>query len=233
MPNQKRPEPSMADTVYDRLLADIVSGRYELQSRLPPEEELAKECGVSRPVLRTALARLREDGMVASRRGSGNFIVRRPDDSVMDFVPLGSIADIQRCYEFRSDVESSAAALAAKRRDQEDLDALERAHDQFDRAYSRSSLGVEADQAFHAAIARATKNPFYVSVLDSLSRQITFGMELSRSLTLQSVPERQALVQDEHQRIIDAIRSRNPEASAAAMRDHLAGARDRMFVGKG
>lgn len=232
MTSQKKNEPSLANEVYERLLSDIVKGHYKLQSRLPPEAELAQICGVSRPVLRTALARLREDGMVASRRGSGNYIVRRPDDSVMDFVPLASIADIQRCYEFRVDVESSAAAWAAKRRDEDDLAALERAHLQLDAAYKQRSLGVEADQEFHAIIARATKNPFYVSVLDSLSRQIAFGMELSRSLTLQSAPERQAMVQQEHQLILDAIRNQSPEDAAAAMRDHITGARDRMFVGQ-
>ena len=67
-----RRDPSRADQVHDRLLADIVAGTYPLQSRLPPEEVLAQTCGVSRPVLRMALARLREDGIITSRRGSGN-----------------------------------------------------------------------------------------------------------------------------------------------------------------
>ncbi|WP_246831439.1 FadR/GntR family transcriptional regulator [Pseudotabrizicola formosa] len=221
----------MADQVYDRLLSDIVEGRYPLQSRLPPEEVLAQVCGVSRPVLRTALARLRDDGMIASRRGSGNYVARRPDRSVMKFVPLGSITDIQRCYEFRADVESAAAAWAAQRRDENDLAALEEAHHHMAASYLQQALGVEADQLLHVSIAKATKNPFFQTVLESLATQITFGMQLSRSLTLLAPPDRQAIVQAEHQAIIDAIKDQNPEAAALAMRRHIMGARDRMFVG--
>ena len=228
----ERREPSLADQVYDRLLSDIVEGRYPLQSRLPPEETLALTCGVSRPVLRAALARLRDDGMIASRRGSGNYVARRPDRSVMQFVPLGSITDIQRCYEFRADVEGAAAGWAAQRRDEDDLAALEHAHQRMDASYLQQALGVDADQLLHRAIARATKNPFFLTVLESLSQQITFGMQLSRSLTLQAAPDRQAIVQAEHRAIIDAIRDQNAQAATAAMRKHIMGARDRMFVGQ-
>lgn len=232
MASEARRDPSLADQVYDRLLADIVEGRYPLQSRLPPEETLAQSCGVSRPVLRAALARLRDDGMIASRRGSGHYVARRPDRSVMRFVPLGSITDIQRCYEFRADVESAAAGWAAQRRDEADLAALEQAHLFMETSYRQQALGVDADQLLHRSIARATKNPFFVTVLESLAQQIAFGMQLSRSLTLLAAPARQALVQAEHRAIIDAIRDQNPTAASVAMRSHIMAARDRMFVGE-
>ena len=232
MTDNAQREPSLADQVYDQLLADIVKGQYPLQSRLPPEATLAQSCGVSRPVLRTALARLRDDGMIASRRGSGNYVVRRPAQSVMKFVPLGSIADIQRCYEFRADVESAAAGWAAHRRDKADLIALEEAYAQMDVTYQQKALGVDADQLLHLSIARATKNSFYISVLESLAQQITFGMQLSRSLTLQAAPERQVAVQAEHRKIIDAIRDGHAELATEAMRHHIFAARDRMLVGE-
>jgi len=231
MTTQKEREPSLADQVYERLLTDILNGSYTLQSRLPAEETLAQSLGVSRPVLRTALARLRDDGVIASRRGSGNYVTRRPDSSVMKFVPLGSISDIQRCYEFRADVESAAAAWAARRREDGDLTALEAAHERMDAMFMESELGVDADRALHQAIACATKNPFYMSVLSSLAEPIAFAMRLSRSLTLEATPERQALVQNEHRAIIDAIRDEDPELAAEAMRHHITAARERMFIG--
>lgn len=89
----------------------------------------------------------------------------------------------------------------------------------------------QADQLLHVAIAKATKNPFFVAVLESLSTQITFGMQLSRSLTLQAVPDRQAIVQAENRAIIDAIRNQSADAASLAMRRHIMGARDRTFVG--
>ncbi|CAM3087315.1 FadR/GntR family transcriptional regulator [Paracoccus nototheniae] len=225
------PPPSLADQVYDRLLTQIVEEQYPLHSRLPPEQMLAVSCGVSRPVLRAALARLRDDGIITSRRGSGNYVARRPTRQVMSFVPLGSITDIQRCYEFRIDIEGAAAGWAARRRDEADLAALDVAYQRMDQTYQERALGVDADQMLHLAIARATKNAFFQTVLESLAQQIGFGMRLSRSLTLLADPDRQALVQSEHWRVIKAIRDQKPDAAADAMRAHIAAARDRMFEG--
>ncbi|MFN3824477.1 MAG: FadR/GntR family transcriptional regulator [Pseudorhodobacter sp.] len=224
-------EPTLADQVYDRLLRAIMAGDYALNSRLPPEEALALTCGVSRPVLRTALARLRDDGIVAGRRGSGNYVLRRPAASVVDFVPLGSITDIQRCYEFRLEVESAAAFWAAQRRTDKDLADMRAAHDRMGALYSAREKGVEADQDLHLAIGRASHNAFFATVLDSLAVQISFGMNLSRSLTLQAAPDRQAQVMAEHGAIIDAISGQSPDAARAAMQDHIRAARDRMFEG--
>ncbi|MFN3527175.1 MAG: FadR/GntR family transcriptional regulator, partial [Paracoccus sp. (in: a-proteobacteria)] len=83
----------------------------------------------------------------------------------------------------------------------------------------------------HLAIAKATKNAFFHDVLQSLGRQIGFGMKLSRSLTLLADPARQQLVQDEHRAVIDAIRNQQPERASEALRHHITAARDRMFVG--
>ncbi|TGN67748.1 FadR family transcriptional regulator [Paracoccus liaowanqingii] len=223
--------PSLADQVYDRLLTQITEEQYPLHSRLPPEQALAQSCGVSRPVLRAALARLRNDGIITSRRGSGNYVARRPDRQVMSFVPLGSITDIQRCYEFRIDVEGAASAWAARRRDDADLVALDAAYQRMDQTYQEQALGVDADQMLHLAIARATKNPFFLSVLESLGQQIGFGMKLSRSLTLLAPPDRQEMVQSEHRAVITAIRNQEPDQASDAMRRHIMAARNRMFVG--
>lgn len=223
--------PSLADQVYDQLLTRIVEDNYPLHSRLPAEASLAQSCGVSRPVLREALARLRRDGIITSRRGSGNYVARRPDRQVMSFVTLGSITDIQRCYEFRIDVEGAAAAWAAHRRSEADLQALDAAFRHMDRTYTEQALGVDADQMLHLSIARATKNPFFQATLESLGQQIGFGMRLSRSLTLLAAPGRQETVQAEHAAVIEAIRRQDADGAAAAMRRHIAAARDRMFVG--
>jgi hypothetical protein len=71
---------------------------------------------------------------------------RRPDRSVMRFVPFGSVTDIQRCQEVRADAESAAAGWAAQRRDERDLVALERAHQHREIRYLQQALGVDADQ---------------------------------------------------------------------------------------
>lgn len=223
--------PTKADSVYDHLLKAIIEGAYAIKSKLPSEDRLARDLGVSRPVLRTALSRLRDDGIVVSQRGSGNFVARRPNQSVMKFVPLGSITDIQRCYEFRMDLEAAAAKWAAKRRTDADLKAMELAYGEIDSSYMDHKLGVDADFKLHQAVAKASQNSNYIIVLDSLAEQVGFGMNLSRSLTLISSPDRNALVQKEHREIIDAIRTQDAEAARQAMYMHLSNAWDRMFVG--
>ncbi|MBU2888346.1 MULTISPECIES: FadR/GntR family transcriptional regulator [Celeribacter] len=223
--------PSLADQVYDQLLVKILEEEYPVHSRLPAEDVLAQSFGVSRPIVRAALSRLRDDGIVQSRRGSGSYVLRRPDRQLISFVPLESISDVQRCYEFRIDVEGAAAAWAAERRDDDDLAAMEEAYRVMERAYQENELAVDADQRLHLAVARASKNPFFSSVLESLGEQIAFGVKLSRSLTLLDTPTRQELVLAEHRDVLDAIRKRQPEVASATMRYHITAAKDRMFVG--
>ncbi|MEL0631126.1 hypothetical protein, partial [Psychromonas aquatilis] len=62
------------------------------------------------------MARLREDDLIMSRRGSGSYVIKKPASNVLKFSPLSSISDIQLCYEFRANLESEAAGIAASRR---------------------------------------------------------------------------------------------------------------------
>ena len=225
--------PRLADGVYEAVLERIASGDYPQGGRLPSEVELAASFGASRPVVRVALARLRADGLIASRQGSGSYVLRRPDSSVSRFVSLGSITDIQRCYEFREEVESAAAAFAAQRRDEADLARIDAAFAEMDRCNAEGRLGVEPDGAFHRAIAQASRNPFFVETLAHLARQVAFGMNLSRNLSLLKPADRLARVQAEHRAIVAAIRAGDTEAAREAMRVHVASARARMFEGEG
>ena len=223
--------PSLADQVYDQLLTKILEEEYPVHSRLPTEEMLAESFGVSRPVVRGALSRLRDDSIIQSRRGSGSYVLRRPDRQLISFVPLESVSDVQRCYEFRIDVEGAAAAWAARRRDDEDLAAMDAAYEMMEQSYQENALGVDADQLLHLTVARASKNPFFALVLESLSEQVAYGVKLSRSLTLLDAPARQELVLAEHRAVLDAIRQKQPEVAQATMRHHITAAKDRMFVG--
>ncbi|WP_053079083.1 FadR/GntR family transcriptional regulator [Puniceibacterium sp. IMCC21224] len=229
MPEAKRP--SLADQIYDQLLGKILKEEFPVHSRLPTEGVLATSYAVSRPTVRAALSRLRDDGIVQSRRGSGSYVLRRPDRELISFVPLESVSDVQRSYEFRIDVEGAAAAWAARRRDEEDLAVMDAAYKVMEQTYQQKALGVDADQRLHLAVARASKNLFFSSVLESLNEQIAFGVKLSRSLTLLDIPGRQELVLAEHRAVLDAIGRRQPELAQATMRHHITAAKDRMFVG--
>lgn len=224
-------EAKLSAGIYQRIFETILAGEFAVNARLPSEIDLAQRFGASRPVVREALARLRDDGIIVSRQGSGSYVKRRPDNAVLRFVPVGSIADIQRCFEFRAGLEGAAAALAAERRDADDLTDIEAAFEALEASVREGRLGVDADERFHIAIAKATHNDYYVSVQTSLHAHIVFGMNLLRNLSLLRTAQRLRLVQDEHRAIVDAIAASQPQAARIAMQTHIDNARRRMFDG--
>ena len=215
--------------IYQHIFEIIVAGEFAVNARLPSETALAVRFGASRPVVREALARLRDDGIIVSRQGSGSYVKRRPDVAVLRFAPSGSIADIQRCFEFRHGLEGTAAALAAERWEKTDLNEIRMAFDALEAATENLELGLDADANFHRAIAKATHNPFYVAVLTSLHPHIVSGMNLTRNLSMLRTTERLRVVQREHRAILDAIAARKSETARKAMQRHLNNARRRMF----
>ncbi|HWU16982.1 MAG TPA: FadR/GntR family transcriptional regulator [Devosia sp.] len=221
----------LSGVVYDRIVDMIANGTFPVNSRLPTEMELSKKFEASRPVVREALERLREDGLIVSRQGSGSYVKRRPEADVLQLAPVGSLADIQRCFEFRAGLEPAGAALAAHRRDDADLAKIDAAMQALERCLAEGHLGAEEDSNLHDEIARATHNQYHVSVQASLRSHVIAGMNVTRSLSLRrSAPQLRA-VQTEHEEIVDAIRRQDADAAYAAMRLHVLNARTRMFEG--
>jgi GntR family transcriptional repressor for pyruvate dehydrogenase complex len=221
----------LSDRVYDHVLSQVIVGIYPVNSRLPPETRLADQLGVSRPVVREALMRLREDGLIASRQGAGSFVMRRPAEDVYNYAPLGSIADIQRCFIFRIAIEGEAAALAARDHDAEGLRRIIDAIAALDRVIDEGALGVEEDIALHRAVAEATGNRFFTATLAALEAQVAVGITLNRNLSLIQPRDRLLRGQKEHRAVLDAIAARDEAGTRAAMRLHIENARKRVFEG--
>jgi GntR family transcriptional repressor for pyruvate dehydrogenase complex len=219
----------LPDQIYGDILNRILEGEYKEGERLPTEHALAERFSTSRPTVREALARLRADGIISTRHGSGTTVARRPDPDVRRFAPLETLSDIRRCYEFRIVTEAGAAALAALKADAEDIDAIQHAWDELNRIIEEQGIGAKDDFLFHQAVARASKNPFFITVMSFIEEQILFSMNLSRNLSLVKTVERQRLVQAEHMAVLDAIRRKDAAGAGAAMREHLENALERMF----
>jgi DNA-binding FadR family transcriptional regulator len=222
----------LSGVIYERILALIVSGDFGLNHRLPSEIELARKLGASRPVVREALARLRDDGVVMSRQGSGSYVVRQPDFAMLKLAPVGSVAEIQRCFEFRADLESAAAAVAAERRKPGDIEALDAIYEALETCTREGRLGVDEDIRLHEAVAAATHNPYYAATQASLREHIARGMSVMRNLSLRRSITRLRLVQAEHLALIRAIKEGDPRAARVAMETHIINARRRMFDGR-
>lgn len=220
-----------SDIIYEKIVGMIADGRFPVNERLPSETSLSTMLGASRPVVREALERLRADQLIVSRKGSGSYVRQRPDQSVLTQVPVGSLADVQRFFEFRAGLEAEAASLAAKNWQPADKALIESRYDELEACLQRGDLGADEDQALHDAIALATGNQFHTLVRDWFKPHIAIGMSVTRSLSLKRTAAHVRAVQDEHAEIVAAIFARDEQRAHFAMKTHILNARARMFQG--
>lgn len=232
-PNLKgAPGRALSDAVYEQIYERISSGEWPEGTRLPTEVEMADTFGVSRTVIREALLRLRIDGLVASRQGAGTRVIGAPSQHVMEFAEPGSVADIQRCYEFRVGIEGEAARLAAGRNSAARIADIEAALQAMERCIAKGGLGADEDIAFHIAVAQASENDYFVRTINSVTRAIRVGISIAATLSTRPTAERLATANREHRAIFDAIRAGDAELSRERMQAHIESARRRVFVGR-
>jgi GntR family transcriptional repressor for pyruvate dehydrogenase complex len=227
---QRARPPALADRVYEQITARIASGEFRPNTKLPSENELAGMLGVSRPVLREALERLRTEAVIVSRQGAGTF-VRDRVSATLAFAPVETIADIQRCYEFRLTIEPVAARDAALRRNDEALKKMDAALDLLKDATRNLRHREDADFSFHLAVAEAANNHYFSSTMQALREHIYVGMHM-HGLSLMGAKPKLQNVLDEHRGIFEAIRDGRAHDAESAMRRHLEGSRDRLFEGR-
>jgi len=219
----------LADQVYEQIVGQIVAGTMPMGEKLPSESRLCELFGVSRPVIRESISRLQADGLAVTRHGAGTYIAKRPRNEFLNLAPIGCVADLMRCYEFRIALEGEAAFLAAQRRTRASLAGIDASLIALNRAIRTKTVGAEADRYFHVMIASASQNEMFQKSLDVLSEHIFACMYMARSLSLTHSPERLAVVQSEHEMIAAAIRAGDAEAARANMRRHIDNARARVL----
>src|SRR5436305_1296333 len=156
----KRSPGNLAERVLARLGADIRGGRLAPGDRLPTEQDLTSTMGVSRTVVREAVAALRADGLVVTRRGSGAYVADNPTASPFRITApqLGQLSDVLDVMELRLAVEAEAAGFAAERANKKQVTVVRLALRNIDRALKSGEGAVAEDFAFHRAIAEATGN---------------------------------------------------------------------------
>lgn len=225
------PARNLTEEVVDQLTAEIRGGRLSPGARLPTEQELMTALGVSRTVVREAIAAMRSEGLVVTRQGSGAYVAT--DTSRIPFRIAGlddaaTIADVIDVMELRLAVEVEAAALAAERAGAAQLTAMRRAFEAIERAVGRGEGAVKEDFDFHRAIADAAGNPHFPQFLEFLGRHVIPRQSIRRS---QGTPPEQRryleTLQKEHRRIADAILTREPQQARRAMRAHLSNSLER------
>jgi len=220
----------LSDQLYAQVFDQIVSGRLNVGDQLPSENEISEMFGVSRPVVREALLRLRADGLVTAQQGLGTFVSSQPAPRLKTFAGAENVAAYLRCQEVRIAVEGDTARLAALRRTAAQMATIEAAHRTFADSALQGRMVPADDLAFHRSIAEATGNEFYLHVLDNTHEALSGFMRLSLSLTRTTGSSRRTQkVVDEHQAIVDAIEARDGERARTAMQFHLQQARERLL----
>lgn len=188
-------------------------------ARLPSENSLAAHFGVSRAVIREAIARLKVEGLVSTVQGSGAF-VRAPGGADMSGVTQASLDLLIDLIEVRRTTEPEIAARAATQHTAAQLAAIDSALEQMRAAEAAGRDGVAEDFAFHVAIAAASGNVYWQKLFEAFAKPMMVGLRVTRG----NEASRRDFAQQaeaEHAALRNAIASRNPEAARAAARAHM------------
>jgi DNA-binding FadR family transcriptional regulator len=219
-----RPQRNLAGEVVKRLADAIRGGWLEPGARLPTEQELMAALGVSRTVVREAVAALRADGLITTRQGSGAYVAADVSRVPFRIDPegLSSIEDVLEVMELRLAVEVEAAARAAERITPRRLVPIARTLRAIEAAIRKGEGAVNEDFAFHRAIAVASGNARFAEILEFLGRHV-IPRQSVRLARIGPAEQQRYLtrIQSEHRRIQEAIARGVPGEARKAMREHL------------
>ncbi|HTK01833.1 MAG TPA: FadR/GntR family transcriptional regulator [Bordetella sp.] len=215
-------EPTLADQVTQLLARQIRSGIYPVNARLPTEQLMTETYGVSRTVVREAISRLKSEGLVETRQGSGTIVLDPAGSAAFRLGPADEnpARGVLRIIELRRGIEAEMAALAAERRTETEMTRIQRALTAIDRASARGGDGVEEDLAFHLAISQATGNQHYTELLGLLTRALRDAIRVTRGNEARR-QDLAAQVRNEHHAICAAIQARDADQARHAAFLHM------------
>ncbi len=208
-------EPRLYRVVAERVQRMIQDEQIGPGERLPAERDLAAKLSVSRASLREALIALELGGVVEVRGGSGVYVCEQPLPADVPEPGPGPFEVLAA----RRLIESEIAAIAAKVATGAHVDAILRAVEEMERSHEDRTSNEHADRNFHLAIARATGNTAFVSVIECLwNNRGSLWHKLkehyqTEELRLQTLPD--------HRKILEAIAAHDPAGARHAMRSHL------------
>ena len=219
---------NLTDQVTTTLSSRIAYGKMPPGSRLPTEQDLSVEFGVSRTVVREAISRLKSEGLVETRQGAGAFVAKSQLGvpfriAIDDVVSYQKTAEI---LELRLAVESEAAALAAERADAKQLKAIRNSLHAIDAALARGGDALDEDMNFHRCIVKAAGNRHYIELAHFLERHARHQIEITGGRTARI--GRMGRSQLVHKKIYEAIAAHDPDAARKCAREHFRGGIERV-----
>ncbi|HXD28821.1 MAG TPA: FadR/GntR family transcriptional regulator [Arthrobacter sp.] len=209
--------PRLYEQLMEQILGYVEAEQLGAGDRLPAERDLAEQLGVSRATLAQALVALEVLGVIDVQHGTGAVLVYRPSMATL----LRKLREHQNrlpdIVEARSTLEVKLAALAAERRTEEDLAAIDAALVEMAAEVEAGDRGVHGDELFHQAITAAAHSAVLAQMMSFISEMI-----LETRIESLGQPGRPEVSLAAHRRIAEAIRSGEPESAAEAMGRHIA-----------
>ncbi len=206
--------------IADQIRTLIKSGEFGAGSRLPPERDLAKQLGVSRPSVREALIALEVEGLVEVRIGSGIYVTGVPAPPASPPSAADPPAGPFELLRARHVIEGECAALAARSAKKSQIQAMAQALDEMAAATAAGRQPHEADRDFHLRIAEATGNGALVHVVKMLWVERTGPLYQQLEHHYDS-PALWQSAMAEHRAVLDAIAAHDAQGARAAMQRHL------------
>ena len=176
------------------------------------------------------MSRLRQDGIVEARQGSGVFVTGATGNRALriDAAELRSLDAVLHIVELRRALETEIAAQAAARR-KRDMAAIDAALAAISEAVAAGGDGVQEDVAFHRSIAHATGNPYFLTTLTFVSQFLVAATRITRGNEARHADQMRAVLQ-EHAAIVEAIRGQDVEGAREAARVHMVNAAKRLSL---
>lgn len=205
--------------IADRLEKLILGRKFEFDEKLPSEKVLSEEYRVGRNVIREAIKSLHERGLIRVVAGKGSYVVRPEhqilSDNLLRLTLLGGLT-LEQIYEIRLPIEVSCAGYAAERATEEQVQKLRDLIAVMPQKIEDKNAWCETDFAFHLAVAEASGNTFFVTILSPFHNLF---LKLFADGYAKGDVERNGFLP--HKRVFEAIRDRNRAEAQRAMEDHI------------
>jgi len=216
--------PKASDVLAAEVRERILSGELTEGTALPSERQLVEQTGLSRATVREALRILEVEKLLRIRpgRGGGAFVHRPNRDSLANTVQLvirGQRIRLEALHETREAIEPTCAALAAKRRTDEDLADLDAANRDLVEAGDDIPRFLRANIRWHNAVAKTSDNELLIGFMSALSQAIYAATDIEQFMD----SEIREITARAHTKITDAIREQDSPAAMRRMARHVCG----------
>ena len=213
----------ISEEIVKQLRALIFEGKLQPGEKLPPERELARSLSVSRPPLREALNTLQGMGLIEIQQGNRTFV--RPITTRSIYDPLVSFSkespqNFLQVFEVRKYLDIGSVSLAAERATSKQIKKLEKLIHQMEDDLKNDRLGAKPDLDFHIEIVKITGNYVYRHLVSTIYDLMQGEMRIAWGGIFNN-PESKAALLNQHKKIFNAIKSKEPEEGRRSAHEHL------------